>query len=194
MEPRSILFDAQDSKSVTDSQIGFSGGYHQSYCSVEGAKFACPHFELHISFVTSPAYMSNAGSIALEVSPENQSKLVRHEFLLFFSDVEGRSADTTPRLTATAGSSGGVCVIGHNGHLLSLSFLHIPAQSGQLHANSISAGAGNRPVPGWHMRSMTVWLSCPCNRSTSESMLSAQYLPMACHHVFGTAAMRRATL
>ena len=71
--------------------------------------------------------------------------------------------------------------------------LHIDAQSGQLQSNWIAVGAGNRPVPGLQMRSITALESLPCSSSTKESIDPEQSLAIACQCFSGTAVMLTAT-
>jgi hypothetical protein len=48
------------------------------------------------------------------------------------------------------------------------------AQSGQLQDSLMSRGAGNRPSPSRHTRSMTLLARRPCSSSTSEDTVPAQ--------------------
>jgi hypothetical protein len=64
--------------------------------------------------------------------------------------------------------------------------LHIEFQSGQLHENRISAGAGNKPVFHRQMLSMTPLEKRPCRSSTSESIAPAKSVQIEVHLAFGT--------
>ena len=64
----------------------------------------------------------------------------------------------------------------------------MPAQSGQLQLNLMSAGAGNKPVCGLQIRSITGWDNFPCSSSTIESMEPARSWPMVFHLAGATSA------
>ena len=50
-------------------------------------------------------------------------------------------------------------------------------------------GAGNMPVCGLHMRSITACDSLPCSSSTSVAMEPVQSCTSACHCALGSAVM-----